>query len=77
MTVCKHCGDPCPTESIVCEACGGVFSLMRQCRVCHDEVKHDLIRNQNIHIVGGVGKITDEDANGGWSQVTKAFEDEG
>ena len=48
---CKHCGDI--FRSLFCPICSKL--LDDQCLVCHREIKHDVIQNQNIHIVGSGG----------------------
>lgn len=56
---CKHC-----EESIfpaMCEECGKI--IKDQCRTCHREVSHGIIKIQNINMVGNAapGMSPDED----------------
>ena len=48
--ICKHCGDPC--YNVSCEK-GCLFQ--DECIDCHNEIRHGIIKNMNIHIIGGPG----------------------
>jgi len=52
MTTCRYCGDEVyPWTCPKCEATNITFPDC--CGECHAELAHGIIRNQNIHIVGG------------------------
>ena len=56
MMTCKHCGDA--IAAWTCEACKPLpvsSRIVDECRECHAELAHDVITNQNIHIVGHEG----------------------
>jgi len=46
---CKHCGDDAANRK--CPVCKK--EIEQECIECHQEVAHGIIKNQNIHIVGG------------------------
>ncbi len=46
--VCIHCNDQ--VGSWECDICKQV--VVGQCQCCHNELKHGVIKNQNIHIIG-------------------------
>lgn len=46
---CFHCGDV--VKRLTCPVCDK--EMDRVCFDCHVEVKHGIIQNHNIHIVGG------------------------
>lgn len=50
MISCQHCGDVIETQR--CSLCGESLRRLRQCAVCHQELRHDVITNQNIHLCG-------------------------
>lgn len=78
---CKHCGDSvCPWT---CEErkpgskrtkCGCVAT---QCRECHNELSHGVIKNQNIHMCSSGYSPTDQDSNGCWSNVVRELDNFG
>lgn len=45
---CKHCDDI--VASWLCDRCGK--QRIDQCKACHEELAHGVIKNQNIHVVG-------------------------
>jgi hypothetical protein len=47
---CKHCGD-----AIFAEVCEKGCNLIDECLDCHNEIQHKIIKNANIHIIGGHG----------------------
>ena len=49
---CKHCEDRI-SSGRKCSACDQ--TLVDQCMICHKEIAHGIIKNQNIHIVGSGG----------------------
>jgi len=57
LDVCFACGDPAT----------GKYSGKWVCFECAEELLFDIIRNQNIHFVGGTPS-TMEDDSGPWSQ---------
>lgn len=61
---CRHCGDPLSPARTVCPLCRR--TLGPECPVCHAELAHDVIVNQNIHLCGnpvsGSGPDGDPDA---------------
>lgn len=65
---CRHCGDLLKIPRPVCKHCG--VELADECMDCHDEVKHDIIRDQNMHFAGNPvslkvnGPDYDQDAYG-------------
>lgn len=48
---CKHCGDD--IKAWTCDKSEKPHAVLDQCRACHNELRHDIIKNQNIHICGG------------------------
>jgi len=46
--ICKHCKEM--IDETTCSLCGK--KLTDECLVCHKELVHDEISNQNIHICG-------------------------
>ena len=45
-----------------CRKCG--MKLINICPDCHNETKHNVVKNQNIHICGGMPSPLDPDAYG-------------
>jgi len=61
MLECKHC-ECSISGKVACPECG--ITLSDQCKTCHMEVAHGVIKNQNIHIVGsGSGMSVDQDGD--------------
>lgn len=56
---CIHC-DSIISGTYECTTCEE--RLCNQCSICHDEIIHKQIKNQNIHFVGNRNQIEDEDA---------------
>ena len=50
---CVHCRDL--FKSWTCETCKKEIDA--ECKECHNELKHDSIVIQNIHIIGGRGGV--------------------
>ena len=50
---CKHCKDSIGKQ--LCSICKN--DIEDECMTCHKELAHDIIKVQNIHIVGGRGNI--------------------
>jgi hypothetical protein len=68
MANCRHCQSPINPEQ-KCLLCGE--PMIDQCKVCHEEVTHDVIRNQNIHLCSSPDRKfnaaeDDPDAFGGY-----------
>lgn len=49
MLKCEHCGDSIFGQR--CSICGQ--ELKSECMDCHKEIAHDIIKIQNVHIIGG------------------------
>jgi hypothetical protein len=46
-----------------------------QCRACHNEIAHGIIKNQNVRIIGG-GTLGDPaDPGGAWENVVREYEE--
>jgi len=58
---CKHCKDT--FTGWECGHCGK--KQLGSCKECHFELVHGIIKNQNIHIIGGQGGLSglDEDTD--------------
>lgn len=49
--MCKHGAKEEVYSKYTCPKCGR--TPVDMCQECHDEKEHGIIKNQNIHIVGG------------------------
>jgi hypothetical protein len=56
---CDSCGYSFRTSD--CEICEKIIT--DRCIDCHNEIKHDIIKNQNIHIVSSGRSPIDPDAH--------------
>jgi len=67
---CKHCGDI--IHAFTCDKCKEEeCDIEDQCRECHEELKHGVVQNQNIHIIGhGSGDSVDDDLDA-WNHPRK------
>ena len=71
--ICKHCGDngaAWTCELCVADGCKKKLgkTIKGQCRTCHDELKHGIIKNQNIHLCSGSGDILSGDDPSPWQE---------
>lgn len=67
---CRHCGDSINVWT--CET-GDKHEVADQCRTCHNELSHGIIRIQNIHICGG-GPDPGH-SNGLWENLVREYEE--
>lgn len=56
-TNCLSCGDK--TKAFQCSACGIVIN--DRCPDCHNEITHNIIKNQNFHLCGNRSKAIFDD----------------